>query len=284
MKTDPRPKKKIGTGGVCSVLKKFLHPYNLVRNHEVWKRIEMDERVEDLLVVGYEERESGRRSNRQKKASVLFRHNDFPNQELYCVNHRYVHCYRDGGQEFHFNLGSSAANASSANRGEQTNDNPTEDTVRGDDVNETVNLLTTTTAANARDLSDDVQRIRAMGYKVDDDNEPAPENVPHHDIAGAQGDPTNAQRAAHPSGLISEHKQQWGHHPIDQRRVNVHQNVQPSVPGIPSQMPITTETSKSFIFLLFFGRCIVDSLIIPATNESLREDDLKETTMGEFLR
>ena len=85
MKTDPRPKKRLGTGGVCSVLKKFLHPYSLVRNHEGWRTIEMNERVENLLVIGYEERESGRRTCRKKKRSVLFRHDDMPNKEVYCV-------------------------------------------------------------------------------------------------------------------------------------------------------------------------------------------------------
>ena len=219
MKTDPRPKKRIGTGGVCSVLKKFLHPYNIVRNHEAWRRIEINERVEDLLIAGYEERESGRRSSRQKKQSVIFRHNDLPNQELYCVNHRYVHCYRDGGQEFHFNLGSGTADGSFARREEETRNDTVQGTTRRVSVNDAPNLLTTG-STNAGDLGNDVQRIRAMGYEVDDDNEPAPENVPHHDTA-AQVAPTNAQPAAHPSTLITKHGQEWGHHPIDQRKVHV---------------------------------------------------------------
>ena len=122
-----------------------------------------------------------------------------------------------------------------------------------------------------------------MGYEVDDDNDPAPENIPHHDIV-APGPPPNARRAAHPATLIAEHNQQWGHHPIDQRRVHVRHNVQPSVPGMPTQMPQTNEIPKCFVFLLFFGRSIFESLIIPATNTSLREDNERETTIGEFLR
>ena len=244
----------------------------------------MNERVENLLVIGYEERESGRRSCRKKKRSVLFRHDDMPNKELYCVNHRYVHCYRDGGEQFHFNLGSETGNGTSVdnavendtteNRAAEEQETP---------ANTAVNLLTTTAANAGGDLSDDVQRIRAMGYEVDDDNDPAPENVPHHND-DAQGPPANDRRAVHPTGLIADHNQEWGHHAIDQRRVNVRHNVKPSVPGIPTQMPITNEIPKSFIFLLFFGRSIFDSLIIPSTNASLREDNLKQTTMGEFLR
>ena len=124
-----------------------------------------------------------------------------------------------------------------------------------------------------------------MGYVVDDDNDPAPENIPHHDIVNpTTKEAANATPATHPSSLFAEHKQEWGHHPVDQRRVYICQNVQPSVPGIPTQMPIMSQLPKSFIFLLFFGQSIFDSLIIPATNESLREDKLKETTMGEFMR
>ena len=126
MKTDPRPKKKIGIGGVCSVLKKFLHPFNLVRNHEVWRNIELDERVEDLIIIGYKERESGCRSNKTKKNSLLFRHDNFPNQELYCVSHRYAHCYKDGGEEFHFNLDLSTLSKKSSADDENKKDENTQ--------------------------------------------------------------------------------------------------------------------------------------------------------------
>ena len=200
------------------------------------------------------------------------------------MSHRYAHCYKDGGEDFHFNFDLSVSSKKSSADDKNKKDENTQE--NGDKVekgNEQVNLLHST--APPGELGDDIQRIRAMGYEVNDDNDPAPENIPHHDIAPQPTkEAANATPATHPSSLFAEHKQEWGHHPVDQRRVYVRQNVQPSVPGIPTQMPITSHLPKSFIFLLFFGQSIFDSLIIPATNESLREDKLKETTMGEFMR
>ena len=284
MKVDSRPKKNIGTGGVCSVLKKFLHPYKIVRNHEAWKSIELGERVQDLLVIGHEERESGRGRDRKKRMSILFRHDDLPNKVIYCANVRYAHCYVDGGSQNHFNLlPSGAINTSttaseenvSHDDAEEGSTNPSSEAIdRSISLNEVVGNV---------DVTDDIQRLRGMGYTVDDDNDPAPENVPDVIDVSAAAAPTTPG-TSQPDGLIAEHNQQWGHHTVDQRKVNVRQNVKPFVSGIPGDIKISSGSSKYFMFLLFFGRSIFESLIIPATNASLLGDGLTQVTFGEMLR
>ena len=87
--------------------------------------------------------------------------------------------------------------------------------------------------------AEDIARVRALGFDVDDDNDPAPENVP------TQEETTQA-------GL--KDNQQWGTHPYDPRNASNAPNPLPSLEGLP-----TGERLKSVSFLWMFekfmGRC-----------------------------
>ena len=88
MRRDLRPKFNLGIGGVCSVIKKYLHPQRVVRECEAWEAVGASERIEDLLAVGQKELETGRGSARKKKMLIVFRHDAVPNTEIFCVHSR----------------------------------------------------------------------------------------------------------------------------------------------------------------------------------------------------
>lgn len=280
MKKDQRPKKKLGIGGVCSVLKKYLHPQSLVRDCKAWEKIGLSERVEGLLVVGREEKESGRGSSRSAKDAIIFRHDDHPNRQIFCVNDRFVHCYIDGGAENHFKARENDTPAMSA-----TTEAPPSISTPELATKEHVAELVQGQSCNLD--ATDIAQFRAMGVTVDDDNDPAPENIPdvgNGDKVPNQESPDSSRSS--PSGLIQSHNQQWGHHLVDQRKASVQTNVNPSVPGIPSAVRENGFENLSFgyIFILFLGKAMLQNLIIEATNARLVEDGCRKLTYGEFLR
>ena len=69
---------KIGTGAECSVLIKMLHPSKLVADTLINKLD--NERLLGLLAI----RKEVRRVNCKDKTCIVFRHDQFPNEELYC--------------------------------------------------------------------------------------------------------------------------------------------------------------------------------------------------------
>ena len=106
-----------------------------------------------------------------------------------------------------------------------------------------------------------------MGFDVDDDNEPAPENVPTEEVTTEAGLKDN---------------QQWGTHPFDPRKASNAPNPLPSLEGLPKG-----ERSKSVTLLWMFeklmGRSILESVILPATNRKLASNNYVELSYGEFL-
>jgi hypothetical protein len=149
--------KQIQIGDTCSVIKRFLHPSKLIS--ERYPNQDHRETLEGLLVTGFDNRSI----NRATKQCVLFRHEDFENKVLYCST-RYARITNQAHRE-------------------QVNVNEEEDT------EELVEVPTFT--GNNRE---DTERLRVEGYNVDDDNDPAPENVPVQNEPNNTGfDPTRVQ-------------------------------------------------------------------------------------------
>ena len=112
------------------------------------------ERLGDLIVIRCEVK----KVNQQDKQCIIFRHNDFDNQEIYCAE-RYARVLTEGSEVDFFT-------------GVPVGVEVTEEVKEGEEEEIAVPWLANT------DLAENIARLRAEGYDVDDDNEPAPENVP----------------------------------------------------------------------------------------------------------
>ena len=112
------------------------------------------ERLGDLIVI----RREVKKVNQQDKQCIIFRHNDFDNQEIYCAE-RYARVLTERNEVDFFT-------------GVPVGVEVTEEVKEGEEEEIAVPWLANT------DLAENIARLRAEGYGVDDDNEPAPENVP----------------------------------------------------------------------------------------------------------
>jgi hypothetical protein len=108
-------------------------------------------------------------------------------------------------------------------------------------------------------LNEDISSFRAQGFAVDDDNEPAPENIP------------TASRHWHMMGCIRA----WGSEPLDARRVLGVRDVQPTLVSADASMHTVLGFFLHFLPLEYFRTTILD-----ATNETLSDP----LTWDEFLR
>ena len=147
-------KKQNGTGAICSALKRFLHPRKDVAGR--YPNAVANERLPGLLAIRREEKSV----NRAMKLCIVFRHDDFPNIEIYCAE-RYAAVVTEGSAADYF------------------------DQIEGDTVDgeggEDNDLQELPTIRNS-DIADSIARLRSEGYGVDDDNDPAPENLPNEAV------------------------------------------------------------------------------------------------------
>ena len=115
--------------------------------------------------------------------------------------------------------------------------------------------------------SKDIANVRSMGLGVDEDNEPAPENVSKTEI-----------REEFSMRMAS---QSWGWFVIDNRAVTVALDVKPSL------IHVKGELLKNIIFvsmcILFFPFDFLQNFIIKETNKGLKKNKLKETDPGGVL-
>ncbi len=119
---------------------------------------------------------------------------------------------------------------------------------------------------NAQNWAEDIALVLEMGFKVDDDREPAPENIP-----------TNNE----PSAAGLREGQEWGWDGIDQRAT-----LGGAMYNGPSFANGWTPQQKTFleIFLHLFPLKFFTEVIVEATSNALNVADSAKTTMGEMLR
>ena len=147
---------KVGTGADCSVLIRMLHPSKLV-NDTLTNR-EASERLVGLVAL----RKELKLVNRREQQCVVFRHDLFPNKELHCCM-RYCKVHKEGDPVHFFTAqtdspGSDEVEVSSATV-EESRELP----------NDFENLIGS---------NEDIMYVQNLGFDVDDDDSPAPENVP----------------------------------------------------------------------------------------------------------
>ena len=110
--------------------------------------------------------------------------------------------------------------------------------------------------------TEDIANVRAMGLDVDDDNEPAPENIPA----------PNARVYTH------EHDQNWGWDGIDERRVHAQHDVGASLKKLNDDITFVG------MFLLYFPFKYFKDVILPSTNVILIAKSQSPTDLGELVK
>lgn len=150
MTTTPTPRKEINVGDVCSVLLRYLHPSQLISAR--YPNQEHGERLTNLLVIGTDTK----RIRGIERRCVIFHHPEFENIQLYC--------------SVQFARVSTAVETPEVGRVPVVLERVEQE--------EELHAIPRISGEAAEDIA----HLRAEGYGVDDDNEPAPENVP---------DPTN---------------------------------------------------------------------------------------------
>ena len=144
------------------MITRFLHPRPLVAGK--YPNAHHQHRTDGLLVVKRELK----KVNHKDKMCVHFRSEDFDdNQLLHCVE-RYAKVVTEGGTADFFALDMSAEE-----------EEETRVVVVGGDVEVDDEVVVNVPVPELTDdKNEDIVRLRAEGYGVDDDNEPAPENIP----------------------------------------------------------------------------------------------------------
>lgn len=228
-------KKCLGTGAVCTVVGKYLHPSRIYQ--EKYLNAAPGHVLQNLLVIRLEEK----LVNRQKQVCVVFRHDDFPNKELWTVK-RWAKVNSEGHKDHFFTT--------------NTTGTPQEQNEDERGPKEITNDVRNATKEN-------VNAMRAAGFDVDDDNDPAPENVP--DTATA---PTNNIYGAWNPNLGNCYRKQAGGHETRAKLLGVNEIWMQGV-------------SFFTMFLMFFPKTFLKSVILVETNKVI---DGPQVSFGEFLR
>ena len=148
-----RQKKRIGVGAHCSVLLKRLHPQNLVTQYH--PNYSDNKRFHDVVVV----RQSSITRRGNEFIGVFVSHPSFQGSDAIYVAKRYCVVKQEGNPDGFFD------------------DDPAQNEVAMDDDGNFVPEIDPQVFF-ASNRADDIALVRKQGYDVDDDNKPAPENVP----------------------------------------------------------------------------------------------------------
>lgn len=144
-----------GIGAICQVVKRLLHPRKLIADK--YPNAQKNDVLGDLLAVGCEEKTVGKKP----QLCILMRHSDFDDGEILYAVVRYCRVLTEGPPGDRF-LNTIAATPESpagvASPGIENAEVEVPEILGG-----TIN---------------DASIFRAEGISVDDDNEPAPENIP----------------------------------------------------------------------------------------------------------
>jgi hypothetical protein len=121
---------------------------------------------------------------------------------------------------------------------------------------------------NAQNWAEDIALVRGMGFMVNNDNKPAPENVPADSTPPVNGE-----------ALLEGQK--WGWDGIDCRAI-----LQGLMYNGPTFANEWSPNGKPFIdiFLNFLPYYFLEVTIIEATSNALLMANAMQTTLGELLR
>ena len=227
-----RHKLRHGVGSICEVLIKYLHSRPVVVAK--YPNAAASQRLGGLLCI----RQETKSVNHKQVMCYVFRHDQFEDHELHCLR-RWSKVTTEGNPDHFFPLDTLEA-VSNEQEGAAELEVPA-----------------------LEGLAYDIQRLRAEGYDVDDDNEPAPENTP---TEAASGD----------HAIYDD----WGFSGICQRRA---EQLGCEAARLRS---VTCETVMSGLdiltmFMMFLPKAFFESVLLVETNKMIQGHPV---TFGEFLQ
>jgi hypothetical protein len=249
------PKKKSatkqrGVGGRCDILLKYLHPQVLINSKIPKSGWTHKQELTDCVIVSRETRNIDRKG----RIVIVVKHPTFGESLIYCAE-RYAKVKVEGEPDGFFDKKTDLpiiANAPTFSIGDL--DKPIDTSV--------IDKMGRSTR------SEDIALARSQGLDVDDDNEPAPENIP---AAGARIDNTT-----------NLHGQEWGWAGTCHRKSKHHTDIDPQILNY-SRSDLCTQT-KLDMFLLFFPLNYTENVIVKETSRTLVGQALNPLSMGEFVR
>jgi hypothetical protein len=186
--------------------------------------------------------------SRRLQLCFVYRHDDFEGTELHCVQ-RWSKVETEGAASHIFG----ANNTNEEEEKEEGASDPVVETPIPQQV------------LHAGNRAEDIAEIRGMGFSVDDDNEPAPENIPLPQ--------ENDNNAATDDGRT------WGWAGIDHRKQANGLSTRARINCL-SGLALEGATMLT-IFLLFFPRKFMEEVVIIETNKRITG---MQVTYGEFLQ
>ena len=237
-------KKSLGVGATCAVFSRYMHPAKTVSDkypNRVHSHV-----MDNLLVI----RKEKKVVNRVERDVVVFRHDDFPNVELHTVLRRAKVTNEGTPNQFFAEVPSHRPPPGTEEEKDGTGEG-------GERIPAHVFHL--------HEQSEDIAYVRGLGFEVDDDNDPAPENIPRQQDTAVEG------------GFVAPTADAWGG--ICPRKMLNVPNNNPSLKGV------TEETVGGITYLKMFLIALpvtyLKETVINETNKNLEGDPL---TWGEFLR
>ena len=163
---DYAKKLRLGIGAKCTVNFKYLQPANIMS--ETYPEKTAHVLVENLLVI----KQDTRQGNKSQQSVVIFFHDDFNTAVVYCVK-QWSKITNEGSEENLFERNQIVSDIEGA----------------GADAEYSVPIDSTTVRSGNH--SDDIVMVKKQGLMVDDDNDPAPENIP--DVTTTRSSTTNGK-------------------------------------------------------------------------------------------
>ena len=222
-----------GVGAKISVYKKFLHPRALVMAK--YPNASKTDVLHGLLAV----RQEDKTVSKKQQACIIMRHDDFDDGHLLHAVTRYCKVVEEGAREHFFK-----------NTSQDGMEGGGPVAVEGDE-NQAMEIPTNMT-------DDSASNFRALGFCVDDDSDPAPENIPS------------------PSDKPNECTyKEWNSVPWDERKLIGVNDILPTL----TRADPTLHTVLGY-FTHFLPITFIKDTVLPATNAGLSDP----LTWDEFLR
>ena len=248
------PKLKHGNGAVCSALIKYLHPAKEVA--EVFPNAIRPDRLEGCIA----RRREKVMVNRKLIWCFVMEHPSFPEMTIHAST-CYVKVVTEGDPAGFFVIEEKKpAVASVAGVGQPAAAAAVAPTETREEIDRGV--------FQARNNAEDIANVRAQGLDVDNNNDPAPENIPDAS--------TVPPIAVNPG-------QTWGWSGVDNRYATGAANSRPSIPDALGAGCFRREDYVS-CFSLFFPLKWLEEVLLVKTNAELVKSGEKECLLGEFLR
>jgi hypothetical protein len=252
----PKKKKKKGgkqqgVGGRCNILLQYLHPKEYIESIFPTTTRTHKQEVKDCVIVSRDTKNIKKRPF----VCILVNHPKFGDNLVYC-SERYAKVKVEGPPDGFFD--------------KDVTDLPifaNAPTFSADDLTKPIDTSTLDRACESGQASD-IALARSQGIDVDDDNDPAPENIPPN---GVEVDT-----------MTNKHGQVWGWGGTCHRKTQNHVDVCPQIKDL-TKADLRTFT-KLDMFLLFFPYEYLEDVIVKETSKALVDQAHQPMTYGEFIR